>query len=327
MASLSGNKIKDTYTTLLKLESSTVSGTEQVVEDGAGNDTALKLSTGTVETTGDLKISGTPGTTTSDVKALMLSTSGVVVTRDLNLNPIGTASVIGISPVSATGSNVGLVDAGTLNQKITPANNDKYLLWDEANSEYKYIDHDDLSTSVANSVSAFQPQSLVARPNTTADIPIEATASNAIVFAEIIGDSGATGSTTQATSSVMFGLSTNNVLGFGTVSIARDCVSPIIEEAGYYRITAVVSVLGAGNHNIDLCIHDSVSGTNLAQGIRSVQNEQRYIAEFSALYYFNYPTVSAARFQLKHQSSATGDVIKPSDTFFEIKYLGQNITF
>ena len=327
MASLSGNKIKDTYTTLLKLESSTVSGTEQVVEDGAGNDTALKLSTGTVETTGDLKISGTPGTTTSDVKALMLSTSGVVVTRDLNANPIGTASVTGISPVSATGSNVGLVDAGTLNQKTTPANNDKYLLWDEANSEYKYIDHDDLSTSVANSVSAFQPQSLVAKPNTASDITIEATASNAIVFAEIIGDSGATGSTTQATSSVMFGQNTNNILDFGTVSTARDCISPIVEEAGYYRITALVSLEGGGNNDVDLRIHESVSGTDLAQGIRSVKNETRYVAEFSALYYFNYPTVSTARFQLKHQSSATGDVIKPSDTFFEIKYLGQNITF
>jgi hypothetical protein len=86
MASLSGNKIKDTYNILLKLESGEASSSEQVVEDGAGNNTALKLSTDTVETTGAFKISGTPSTSTSDVKALMLSTSGVVVTRDLNTN-------------------------------------------------------------------------------------------------------------------------------------------------------------------------------------------------------------------------------------------------
>ena len=53
MASLSGNKIKDTYSLLLKLASSSVSATEQIVEDGAGTSTALKLSTDTVETTGD----------------------------------------------------------------------------------------------------------------------------------------------------------------------------------------------------------------------------------------------------------------------------------
>jgi len=327
MASLSGNKIKDTFTTLLKLESSTVSGTEQVVEDGAGNDTALKLSTGTVETTGDLKISGTPGTTTSDVKALMLSTSGVVVTRDLNANPIGTASVVGIAPISATGSNVALADAGTLNQKTNPANNDKYLLWDEANSQYKYIDHDDLSTSVANSVSAFQPQSLVAKPTSTGDIVVSNTVLTPIVFTEIVGDSGATGATSQATSSVMFGQNTNNILGFGTVTDFGDCIEPSIEEAGYYRITAVVSLEGGGNHNVDLRIYEAVSGTYLAQGIRSTQNEIRYVAEFSALYYYNYPTVTTARFQLVAQSSTTGDVIKGLDTFFEVKYLGQNITF
>jgi hypothetical protein len=55
MASLSGNKIKDTFNLLLKLQSSEASATEQVVEDGAGNDTALKISTDTVETTGSLK--------------------------------------------------------------------------------------------------------------------------------------------------------------------------------------------------------------------------------------------------------------------------------
>ena len=60
MASLSGNKIKDTYNILLKLESGEASSSEQVVEDGAGNSTALKLSTDTVETTGSFTISGTP---------------------------------------------------------------------------------------------------------------------------------------------------------------------------------------------------------------------------------------------------------------------------
>ena len=59
MASLSGNKIKDTFNLLLKLANSNVGSSEQVVQDGAGNNSALKISTDTVETTGALKISGT----------------------------------------------------------------------------------------------------------------------------------------------------------------------------------------------------------------------------------------------------------------------------
>src|SRR5210317_993976 len=131
MASLSGNKIKDTYNLILKLQSAEASSSEQVVEDGAGNDTALKISTDTVETTGDLKISGTPSASTSEVKALMLSTSGVVVTRNLSTSPIGTASITANAPLSATGSTIELEDAGNLTQVTSPANNDKYLLWDE----------------------------------------------------------------------------------------------------------------------------------------------------------------------------------------------------
>jgi len=42
MASLSGQKIKDKYDLLLKLESAQASATEQVVEDGAGNDKGLE---------------------------------------------------------------------------------------------------------------------------------------------------------------------------------------------------------------------------------------------------------------------------------------------
>ena len=52
MATLSGNKVKDTYTSLLKLASNGVTSSLKVVEDGAGTDSALKLSTDTVEVNG-----------------------------------------------------------------------------------------------------------------------------------------------------------------------------------------------------------------------------------------------------------------------------------
>ena len=207
MASLSGNKIKDTFDKLLKLESAQLSASEQVVEDGAGNNSALKLSTDTVETTGELKISGTPSTSTSLTKALMLSTSGVVVTRDLNTNPIGTASITANTPLSATGSTVELQDAGNLGQITSPANADKYLLWDESASAYKYVEQVDLISSVQTGVAGFVEQSIYARPNS--GNAISSTSLTPLQFAEVIGDSSATGSTSQATSSVVMGLHTS----------------------------------------------------------------------------------------------------------------------
>ena len=261
MASLSGNKIKDTYNLLLKLESSEVSSSEQVVEDGAGNNTALKLSTDTVETTGELKISGTPSTSTSNTTALMLSTSGVVVTRDLSTNPIGTASITPNLPIVATGSTVGLADPAALsqltapasidkyliwdesaseykyiesqdlattgitssspitasagviglddpvnlNQITTPATDDKYLIWDESASEYKYVDQDDLKTSIG----VTQLNMMVAKAAGNQSVSSTATTAVAI-FAEIADDSSATGATSVATSSVLFGTLTNS---------------------------------------------------------------------------------------------------------------------
>ena len=49
MATLAGQKVKDAYSSLLKLESGAATSTTKIIEDGAGNDTALKLSTTKVE--------------------------------------------------------------------------------------------------------------------------------------------------------------------------------------------------------------------------------------------------------------------------------------
>jgi len=322
MASLSGNKIKDTYNLLLKLESAEVSASVQVVEDGAGNDTALKLSTDTVETTGDLKISGTPSTSTSDVKALMLSTSGVVVTRDLNTNPIGTASITANSPLSATGSTIEIEDAANLNQITTPANNDKYLIWDESASEYKYIEQSDLASAVNSILSTTQEQSLYARPDSGSTI--SSTSLAATQFAEIVGDSGATGSTSQATSSVMFGSSTNNFLSISQVSDPRDSIL-INEKAGYYRITASIEMDSTANTDVDLQIYDSSNTTSLGDSFRTVKNGETYHAQFSILYYSD--GLAGYKIQLRAQAGANGVTLSQENTFVQVKYLGTNITF
>ena len=322
MASLSGNKIKDTYNILLKLESGEASSSEQVVEDGAGNSTALKLSTDTVETTGSFKISGTPSTSTSDVKALMLSTSGVVVTRDLNTNPIGTASVIGISPVSATGSNVGLVDAGTLNQKTTPANNDKYLIWDEAASEYKYIEQSDLASAISGSIAVTTEQSIYARPNSSN--AISSTAIVPIQMAEIYGASSSTGSTSPATSSVVFGTGANTFLQLAQVSDPRDSIL-LNEKAGYYRITASIELDSSANTDVDLQIYDYSNATSLGDSFRTVKSGETYHAQFSILYYSD--GTAGYYIQMRAQAGATGVTVNQANTFVQVEYIGTNESF
>lgn len=322
MASLSGNKIKDTYNLLLKLESAEVSASEQVVEDGAGNDTALKLSTDTVETTGDLKISGTPSTSTSDVKALMLSTSGVVVTRDLNTNPIGTASITATSPLSATGSTIEIEDAANLNQITTPANNDKYLIWDESASEYKYIEQSDLASAVSTTIAATQEQSLFARPS--ADTTVNTSALSGIQFTGIVGDSASSG-TSQATSSVMFGASgTNNILQIAQTSDPQDSIL-INETAGYFKITASVQLDSTANTDVTLQIYESQSATALAETFRTVKTGQTYHAEFTSLYYSD--GSQGYKVMLRAQAGGTTVTVKQTTTFLKAEYLGTNLTF
>ena len=84
MATLSGNKVKDTYTSILKLESNGITSSLKAVEDGAGTDSALKLSTDTVEVNGTLSFTSAPTTNSSELTALLVDASNNVVKRELN---------------------------------------------------------------------------------------------------------------------------------------------------------------------------------------------------------------------------------------------------
>lgn len=323
MGSLSGNKIKDTYNLLLKLESAEVSASEQVVEDGAGNNSALKLSTDTVETTGELKISGTPSTSTSDVKALMLSTSGVVVTRDLNTNPIGTASITANSPLSATGSTVEIDDPANISQITSPADTDKYLIWDESASEYKYIEQSDLTQAVQDNINVRPDQVIFARLQ--ADTTISTSALTNTQFAEIVGDSGATGSTSQATSSVMFGTDANDIFALYNSGDPRTAVG--FSTTGYYKITACVELTALSGTDIpvDLQIYDKTNTTSLARAQRELDASDLNCVEFSALYY--YDANGDGRIELRAKTTTNNVKMVQTNSFFRVEYLGSNITF
>lgn len=321
MASLSGNKIKDTFNLLLKLQSSEASATEQVVEDGAGNDTALKISTDTVETTGSLKISGTPSTSTSNTTALMLDGSGIVVTRNLSTSPIGTASITANTPLSATGSTVELKDPALLSQITQPATNDKYLIWDESASAYKYIEQSDLATAVGNSITAGTSTVGIMYARAGATAQMSSTATNTLTqYAEIYDDSATTG-TTATGSSVWFGTLANGAsqpgLSISQVSDPRDAVL-INEIEGWFKITGTIQViLTAGatfNIEVDGTAIRTITVPTVAGDISTYT--------LSALYYSD--GASGYKIRLTGQADGLGVNVYGVNTSLEVEYMGDN---
>ena len=321
MASLSGNKIKDTFNLLLKLQSSEASATEQVVEDGAGNDTALKISTDTVETTGSLKISGTPSTSTSNTTALMLDGSGVVVTRNLSTNPIGTASITANTPLSATGSIIELKDPALLSQITQPATNDKYLIWDESTSAYKYIEQSDLATAVGNAITAGTATQGIMYARSGATLQMSSTGTNTLSqYAEIYDDSATTG-TTATGSSVWFGTLANGAsqpgLSISQVSDPRDSVL-INEIEGWFRITGTIQVILTAGADFNI----EVGGSIIRSITTSADAGEISTITLSALWYSD--GASGYKIRLTGQADGLGVNVYGVQTSLEVEYMGDN---
>lgn len=100
MATLSGNKVKDTYSSLLKLESNGVTSTLKDVEDGAGTATALKISTDSVSVEA-LTFTTAPTSGTTELTALMLDSNNNVIKRDLNFVAVDGATVAFVDSANA----------------------------------------------------------------------------------------------------------------------------------------------------------------------------------------------------------------------------------
>lgn len=113
MATLSGNKVKDTYTSLLKLASNGVTSSLKVVEDGAGTDSALKLSTDTVEVDGTLSFTTAPTTDSAELTALLVDGSNNVVKRELDSSAFSSGAVNSFNTISVSGQTDILADSST----------------------------------------------------------------------------------------------------------------------------------------------------------------------------------------------------------------------
>lgn len=127
MASLTGNKIKDTYTSLLKVgDNSTIDASAQALTDGAGNALGLTLTNaGVIVSTSKGTLVGT--SSTGEVASTMIADNAVTATQ-LNISGNGTSgqliqsdgdgsfsytSAAGGGDISAVTAGAGLSGGGT----------------------------------------------------------------------------------------------------------------------------------------------------------------------------------------------------------------------
>jgi len=113
MGTLSGNAIKDTFESLLKLESNDVTSTLKTVEDGGGVDTALKLSTDTVEVNGTLSFTTAPTTDSAELTALLIDGSNNVVKRELDSTAFTSGTTNSFETIAVSGQTDVVADSST----------------------------------------------------------------------------------------------------------------------------------------------------------------------------------------------------------------------
>ena len=115
MATLENTQPKNTFKGLLKTAdaTATLSTTEVAIETGNGVTTALKLSTDTVEVAGDLKFesSNQPSNDDSELTALLVNGSGVVVSRELDSGAFSSTSANKFQTISVSTQSDVVADA------------------------------------------------------------------------------------------------------------------------------------------------------------------------------------------------------------------------
>jgi len=142
MASLTSVRVKDGYTKLLKTETSTLSSTRQTIEDGLGNDSALKLGTTSIEVNGDQYFTTAPSVDNAELTGIFIDGTNKLVTRELGANAFSSNAIFSAaSPINYTANVVSLLSTGVLSQLAFDeiSQNDGLLIYDTSATQYKGI--------------------------------------------------------------------------------------------------------------------------------------------------------------------------------------------
>ena len=232
MATLSGQKVKDAFASLLKLATNTATTSLKNVESGDGVATALQLGTTKVGVNGTLEFPTVPATGTTETSALLLNASNQVIKRTLNAAAFsGGALTTASLPLGVSGSDVRLVNPAAITDIGTPASGDRFLIYDASTTNWKRIDYSSLSALINPGGYQSAPE-LVAR---TRD-PLSLTSSHQYLEFKNIG--------TASTESNKIGddayFDLNNAYG------GINDVIEFYQDGGIYQVTLCAAITTSG---------------------------------------------------------------------------------
>jgi len=149
MATLSGQKVKNAFSSLLKLATNTATTTLKNVESGDGVATALQIGTTKVGVNGILEFPTVPATGSSETSALFLNGSNQVVKRTLNAAAFsGGAVTTATLPLAITSSTVRLDNPSSISDIGAIANGDRFLIYDVSTTSWRRIDYSNLKSLI-----------------------------------------------------------------------------------------------------------------------------------------------------------------------------------
>jgi hypothetical protein len=247
MATLSGQKVKDAFASLLKLSSNTATTTLKNVESGDGVATALQIGTTKVGVNGTLEFPTVPATGSTELDVLLLNASNQVVKRTLNTSAFTGGGLTTASlPLGVSGSDVRLANPSLITDIGTPASGDRFLIYDASATTWKRIDYSALAAFVNPGGYQSAPE-LVAR--TRSALALNNTPKY-LEFANI----GITATDSLNIGSAASVYSFTDAYG-GTNSGVR------VLTTGVYEITLCAALVTAGT-NVDVTLFFDVNGVN-----------------------------------------------------------------
>lgn len=249
MATLSGQKVKDAFASLVKLATNTATTTLKNVESGDGVATALQLATNKVGINGTLEFPTVPAAGTTETTALLLNASNQVVRRSLNAAAFSGGAVTSATlPLAITSSTVRLDNPASISDIGAIASGDRFLIWDASASVWKRIDYSALSALINPGGYQSAPE-LVARTST----PIALTATAQYLEFQPIGNTGIDSNEVGDASSYYL---LTTVYGG-----ANDSVT-MLADGGIYQITLCAGVTTSATSSA-LRLEFKVNGTTV----------------------------------------------------------------
>ena len=248
MATLSGQKVKDAFASLLKLSTNTATSTLKNVESGDGVTTALQIGTTKVGVNGVLEFPTIPSTGSTETDALFLNASNQVVKRTLNAAAFsGGAVTTATLPLAITSSTVRLDNPASISDIGAIANGDRFLIWDVSTSSWRRIDYSVLKGLINPGGYQSAPE-LVARTSAALSL----TASHQYLEFQPIGPT-ATESNKVGDATSYFDLST-------TYGGTNDSIT-FLADGGIYQITLCAPLTTSGGAGCVVQFRFTVNGT------------------------------------------------------------------